>query len=136
MAWAAGIRRSAALALAWLAGAAPAAAGEADVLAVQVLCEEELCVFSVTVRHDDEGWEHYADRWEILGPNGEVLATRVLAHPHVGEQPFTRRLPGVRVPDGVRAVLVRASDSVHGHGGREQRVEIPEPEAPPPPRDG
>jgi hypothetical protein len=41
----------------------------------------------VTVRHADEGWEHYADCWEVLTLDGEVLATRELAHPHDNEQP-------------------------------------------------
>jgi hypothetical protein len=46
------------------------------------------------VRHEDVGWQHYADRWEVLASGGEVLATRVLAHPHVDEQPFVRNLGG------------------------------------------
>ena len=105
--------------------AAPVRAGVADVLDVEVLCEEGLCVFAVTVRHDDTGWDHFADRWEVLGPDDRVLSTRVLAHPHVSEQPFTRRLPGVRIPEGLTSVRVRAHDSVHGYGGSEQPVEIP-----------
>jgi len=43
-----------------------------------------------TVRHADSGWKHYADAIEISTPEGVVLLTRVLAHPHVNEQPFTR----------------------------------------------
>lgn len=31
--------------------------------------------FEVTVQHEDTGWEHCADRWEVLTPEGEVLAT-------------------------------------------------------------
>ena len=80
--------------------------------------------FRVTVAHDDEGWDHYADRWEVLSPEGDVLATRVLLHPHVGEQPFTRSLPGVVVPPGVERVRVRAHDSVHGYGGDEATVDL------------
>ena len=67
------------LAIAYL----PAFAGDADVLNVDVSCNSEsICRFDVTVRHDDEGWEHYANRWEVLSPDGEILATRVLVHPH------------------------------------------------------
>jgi hypothetical protein len=29
----------------------------------------------VTVSHDDEGWDHYADGWEVIAPEGAVLAT-------------------------------------------------------------
>ncbi len=118
-------RGVAGLALLGLALPAPAGAGKADVVDVAVLCEEGLCVFAVTVRHDDTGWDHFADRWEILDAGGRVLATRVLAHPHVGEQPFTRRLPGVRIPEGLESVRVRARDSVHGYGGGEKEIAIP-----------
>jgi hypothetical protein len=81
--------------------------------------------FVVSVRHDDSGWDHYADRWEIVAPDGSVLATRPLRHPHVGEQPFTRDLPGVTIPKDTRRVTVRAHDSQHGFGGREVTVELP-----------
>jgi hypothetical protein len=84
----------------------------------------------VTLRHADEGWQHYADRFEVLGPGGELLATRELRHPHVDEQPFTRSLEGVQLPAGVSAVRLRARDSEHGFGGRELEVAI---EAPPEP---
>jgi hypothetical protein len=53
------------------------------------------------------------------------LGTRVLYHPHVDEQPFTRSLGGVRIPAEVTSVILRAHDSVHGAGGREVVVELP-----------
>jgi hypothetical protein len=117
----------------WLRGAlalvlfSPAAsAGEADVLSAEVQCNDErLCRFVVTLRHADEGWKHYADRWEVLSPEGELLATRVLRHPHVEEQPFTRALPGVKIPISVEKVRIRARDSVHGYGGEEIEIELP-----------
>lgn len=106
---------------------AGAAAGPADVVDVAVRCvSENSCTFAVTVRHEDEGWDHYADGFEILGVDGEVLGTRVLRHPHVNEQPFTRALQGVEIPESVTEVRVRAHDSVHGHGGEEKTVTIPE----------
>lgn len=106
--------------------AAPALAGEADVLKADVACDHEMvCSFSVTVRHADEGWNHYADKWEVLDPGGELVAVRKLAHPHESEQPFTRSLAGVQIPDGVDEVTIRAHDSKHGYGGRELVVRIP-----------
>ena len=82
--------------------------------------------FDVTVRHDDSGWDHYADRFEIVGPDGDVLGTRVLLHPHETEQPFTRGVSGIVVPEGVTTVSVRAHDSVHGFGGVEIIVAVPD----------
>ncbi len=80
--------------------------------------------FQVTVEHADEGWEHYADAWEVLAPDGTVLGTRTLLHPHVNEQPFTRSLSGVRIPESIDQVRVRARDSVHGYGGDEVTVTL------------
>ena len=106
--------------------AGTAAAGEADVLAAEAKAlDGGRYRFDVTVRHADEGWQHYADRWEVLAPDGTVLATRVLRHPHVDDQPFTRSLPAVAIPEGTRRVTVRAHDSVHGLGGAELTIELP-----------
>ena len=110
----------------------PAPAGTADVVDAEVTMEaltgdETFYRFTVTVRHADEGWDHYADAFEIVSPDGTVLGTRVLAHPHVNEQPFTRTLSAVAIPEGVTEVVIRARDSVHGHGGETMTVAIPQP---------
>lgn len=107
-----------------LAPTGKAAAGEADVLEADVSCNGH-CRFSVTVEHADEGWDHYADKWEILDADGDVIAVRELAHPHENEQPFTRSLGNVEMPDGLDNVTVRAHDSVHGYGGRKLTVDLP-----------
>jgi hypothetical protein len=101
-------------------------AGPADVISASAKCSASICTFTVTVRHDDEGWQHYANAWEVVAPDGSVLATRVLEHPHVDEQPFTRELRGVKMPTGIESVRIRARDSVHGFGGREVTVSLEE----------
>ncbi|WP_425404770.1 hypothetical protein [Hwanghaeella sp.] len=115
------------LACAWLVMLLPATAlaGKADVLKVAVSQQGETYRFDVTVAHEDMGWDHYADAWEVVGPDGKVLGVRTLFHPHVDEQPFTRSLTGVKVPAGVDRVTVRAHDKVHGWGGKEVTVEVP-----------
>ncbi|MEZ5912920.1 MAG: hypothetical protein R3D84_12435 [Paracoccaceae bacterium] len=108
----------------WLAG--PAVAAPADVVAAKVTAEAGgTWRFDVTVASDETGWDKYADRWEILAPDGTVLAVRELAHPHVSEQPFTRSLTGVTLPEGVTALVIRAHDKVEGYGGREMTVTLP-----------
>ncbi len=105
--------------------AAPASAGEADVVDARARrTADGSWRFEVTVRHADTGWEHYADEWEVLAPDGTLLGERVLLHPHVEEQPFTRALSGVEIPPGVNRVRIRAHDSVHGYGGRELVLEL------------
>jgi hypothetical protein len=101
-------------------------AGEPKVVNVSIAkaSSQGARTISVTVKHGDTGWKHYADAFEISTPNGRVLNTRVLAHPHVNEQPFERDAYGVIIPDGVSEILVRAKDSVHGFG-KAVRVEIP-----------
>lgn len=100
-------------------------AGEADVLKVEVQRRGSSYNFDVTVAHHDEGWKHYADGWDIVAPDGQIIATRVLYHPHVNEQPFTRSLSGVVIGSGIDSVTVRAHDLVHGYGGREITVKLP-----------
>lgn len=103
-----------------------ALAGEADVVSAEATKQDSgRYTFDVTVRHADEGWDHYADAWEVLSLDGTVLATRTLYHPHVSEQPFTRSLSGVAVPEGTKEVILRAHDKVHGYGGREFRLKLP-----------
>lgn len=99
-------------------------AGEADVVDVQVSGSGGTYSFSVAVKHDDTGWEHFANRWEVVGEDGTVYGTRVLAHPHVNEQPFTRS-GRIIVPAGVSTVIVRANDLVHRLGGKEMKVSLP-----------
>lgn len=112
------------LALAGMVLTQAASAGEADVVDVQLSGLKGSYNFSVTVCHADEGWDHYANRWEVVGEDGTVYGTRVLAHPHVNEQPFTRS-GNINIPEGVTTVIVRANDSVHGFGGQEIVVPLP-----------
>ena len=105
--------------------AAPAVAGSADVVGVKVTSTgPELYRFDVTVRHADTVWEHYADKWDVVAPDGRILGTRTLLHPHVEEQPFTRSLGGVRIPGDVTEVRIRAHDNVDGYGQLAKNVRI------------
>lgn len=70
--------------------------------------------FAVTLKHADEGWDHYANEWQVLAPDNKILATRTLYHPHVNEQPFTRNTQGVKIPEGMDVVRIIAKDTVHG----------------------
>lgn len=81
--------------------------------------------FSVTLRHDDTGWDHYANAWDVIDMEGNVLGKRVLHHPHVNEQPFTRSQV-IHIPDGTSAVEVRAYDLVHGRSEQTYKVDLPE----------
>ena len=77
----------------------------------------------VTLRHQDTGWDHYADGWQVVDGAGQVLGHRTLFHPHVDEQPFTRSLM-VRIPEGVHQVFVEAHDKVHGWSPQRLAVDL------------
>jgi len=79
----------------------------------------------VTIRSADTGWQRYADRFEVLAPDGRVLGMRELLHPHEDEQPFTRELTGLRLPAGVTEIVVRAHMKGVGYDGATRRVAVP-----------
>ena len=117
------------LTLAPLAARLPASAqaGEADVIAVRIRpAASGRFDFDVTIRSRDTGWDRYADRFDVLAPDGTVLGTRVLLHPHEDEQPFSRDLAGVPIPPGIRRVTVRAQMKGVGHDGAVMEVALPD----------
>jgi len=97
----------------------------ADVIGATITPSGGAYRISVTVLSPDTGWDKYADAWEARAPDGSVLGTRVLAHPHVDEQPFTRSLNDVAVPDGVMQLSIAARDSVAGFCGTTFDVDVP-----------
>lgn len=101
-------------------------AGEADVVnATASRINGDTWRVEATIRHADEGWEHYANAFEVLDPQGQVLGVRELLHPHVNEQPFTRSLGQIRIAPEIKFIVVRARDSVHEYGGAEFRIDLP-----------
>jgi hypothetical protein len=112
--------------------------GNADVLHVRAMqASDGTWTFYVTVSHPDTGWEDYADGWDVLTGEGIVLKpdtgspfTRLLLHPHVDEQPFTRSQSGIVIPAEVTKVRVRAHDLADGYGGREVLVDLNAPSGP------
>ena len=101
-------------------------AGKADVLQAKLLSAgEDQWRVQATIRHADQGWDHYADGFQVLTDDGVLLVDRELLHPHVNEQPFTRSTQAFSIPADVTVLIVRAHDSVHGQGGEEVRLTLP-----------
>jgi hypothetical protein len=115
------IRAAAALTLI----ASGASAGEADVVSASAERTGETWRFTAMVAHADEGWDHYGDAWRVVAQDGAVLGVRELLHPHQSEQPFTRSLGGVAIPEGVDRVTIEARDSRHGWGGATVEMALP-----------
>lgn len=108
-----------------LAGLAQgAAANEVKILKAEFESRYHQWTVRVTLKHDDTGWDHYADAWRIVDEQGKELGKRTLFHPHVDEQPFTRALSGVDIPADQHIVYVEAHDKVHGWSPDRVRVDL------------
>ena len=83
--------------------------------------------FHVTVWHDDTGWDNYVDAWQIVDKQGKILGKRVLFHPHVNEQPFTRSLSDVKLGDAA-IIYVEAHDKVHGWSKDRVKIDLGKPQ--------
>ena len=105
----------------------PVHAGEVEIVQTVFTQQGRSWRVDTTLRHADTGWEHYADAWRVVAPDGTVLGTRVLFHPHEHEQPFTRSLGEVVLPPDTSVVYVEARDKVHGWGKQRVRVDIRQP---------
>ncbi len=113
------------LALALLAFATPVCADAPVVEDVTAAQNGDTWRFSVTLSHADTGWDDYADGWRVELPDGTVLGTRILHHPHVNEQPFTRSQSGIAIPPGVIAVHIRPKDNVGGWADDTRTYNLP-----------
>ena len=78
--------------------------------------------FDVTLYHDDDGEDGYANWWQVEGLDGTRLGRRELAHPH-GTREFTRSAR-IQIPPGVTCVVVRGHDQTHGYGGRSMLLNL------------
>ena len=95
---------------------------EANVVGVVVESENGSYRFDVTLIHDDDGEDGYADWWQVETLDGEQLGRRELLHAH-GTQEFTRS-ETVEIPDGTTCVVVRGHDQIHGYGGQAMLVNL------------
>ena len=93
-----------------------ALADDAVIEAAEARQSGDTWTFSVTLSHGDTGWDDYADGWRVVTEDGTELGYRELLHPHVNEQPFTRSLSGVAIPDGVTEVFIEARTNTDGWG--------------------
>ena len=118
----------AAVAVMTVAAAEPKAAEQKypDVVNVKVQARgDQQFDFDVTISSPYDTAQRYADAFRVLSVDGHAYGERKLLHDHASEQPFTRDLYGVKIPAGIRVVVVQARDQKYGYGGKTLKVELP-----------
>jgi hypothetical protein len=93
---------------------------EANVVDVTAERSSEDYRFSVTLIHDDDGEDGYANLWQVETRAGDRLGRRDLLHAH-GTRAFTRSAT-IPIPESVSEVVVRGHDQIHGYGGQAMLV--------------
>ena len=71
---------------------------------------------SVTLSSPYDSPDRYADAWRVSTLDGQELGIRELAHDHANEQPFTRSLSAVSIPDDIDVVVIDGRDQENGWG--------------------
>lgn len=105
--------------------ATPALSDPPEILNAQLERSGNASRVSVTLSHPDTGWDHHADGWRVETVDGTVLGTRRLVHPHVEEQPFTRSLADLDIPEGTTQLVIRSRCSVDGWSRTSVLIVIP-----------
>ncbi len=95
----------------------PEASGLADIISVETKGQAGAYTFILGVSSPDTGCEQYANWWEILSEDGNLLYRRILAHSHVNEQPFIRSGTSVEIAAD-QIVWLRVHMHPAGYGGQ------------------
>ena len=88
----------------------------ADIVGVTVSGQPGAYQFGVTISSPDTGCDRYADWWEVVSADGDLVYRRILTHSHVAEQPFSRSGGPVEIQPQA-TVYIRAHMHPDGYGG-------------------
>lgn len=105
----------------------PVFANDVEIIKVVLTKRAGTWQADVTLKHQDEGWKHYADGWRLVDADGKEIAMRTLYHPHVNEQPFTRSESGFHIMKDVKVIYVEAHDLKHGWSADKVKIDLSKP---------
>ena len=97
----------------------------AEVISVTASGTENNYSFSVGIKSPDTGCDQYANWWEIINEEGDLIYRRILGHSHVTEQPFIRSGSMVEVSSD-QIVIIRAHMNNLGYGVNAYRGSVDE----------
>ena len=89
----------------------------ANVTDVSVNGSDGRYTFQIEISSPDTGCNQYADWWEIVSEEGDLIYRRILLHSHVHEQPFTRGGGPADISANTN-VWIRAHMNNSGFGGQ------------------
>lgn len=81
--------------------------------------------FDATISSPYDTPQRYADAFRVMSTEGIQFGERNLFHDHASQQPFTRDLYGVAIPEGIKTVVIQARDKKYGYGGKTLQVTLP-----------
>lgn len=96
---------------------------QADIVSVEVTGVDKNYTFAVGISSPDTGCEQYANWWEVVSKEGQLLYRRILGHSHVTEQPFVRSGGKVNI-SGQQEIIIRAHMNTSGYGGIQLRGSV------------
>ena len=95
----------------------------AQVIEVTISGESNAYTINTTISSPDKGCDLYADWWEIIDLEGNLIYRRILTHSHVEEQPFTRS--GSNIPlKNEDEVYIRVHMNTTGYASAVQKGSI------------
>ena len=95
----------------------------AQVIEVTISGESNAYTINTTISSPDTGCDQYADWWEIIDLEGNLIYRRILTHSHVEEQPFTRS--GSNIPlKNEDEVYIRVHINTTGYASAVQKGSI------------
>ena len=97
-------------------------AKEVEITKVELESTKSTWTVQVTLSHDDQGYDHYANGWRIVDAKKNILASQELYHPHDSKKPFTDSKTNITIPRGTKIIFVEAQAKPHGWS--KQRVQI------------
>lgn len=112
----------------FLFSAVAAYAGEPEIAGVDVEKHNDLYTITVGVKHADEGWNHYVDKWIVRSQDGRVVAERNLNHPHTNaadQNGVYRKLSGIKLPAGSKTIKIEVHDTKSGWSRNTRTVDLP-----------
>ena len=80
---------------------------------------------SVTIDHEDTGWDDYVEAWEIFDPSGKLIGVRPFFEPELEDTRTVTALAGVVIPEDIKTVTIRARTYPKGIEGEPVEVQIP-----------